>query len=122
MRAKSIKENVSNVLKPKSGTEIQTARKEHLDDLLERLSSAIGLIRYASQDFQLNKDDEDYMGFINMGLDIVDDPELRKSIIDFVYIYDSTKYGDVLTRLLHDIGLQTDGMVDEDEIVITEIE
>jgi len=122
MRAKSIKENVSNVLKPKSGTEIQTAKKEHLDNLLEKLFSAIGLIRYAAQDFQLNKDEEDYMGFINMGLDIVDDPELRKSIVDFVYIYDSTKYGDVLTRLLWDLGLQTDGMVDEDEIVITEIE
>jgi len=121
MRAKSIKENVSNVLKPKSGTEIQTAKKEHLDNLLEKLFSAIGLIRYAAQDFQLNKDEEDYMGFINMGLDIVDDPELRKSIVDFVYIYDSTKYGDVLTRLLWDLGLQTDGMVDEDEIVITEI-
>ena len=120
MRAKSINEDVGNVLKPKSGEEIQTARAKHLDDLLSRLSSAVELIRYAAQDFQLNKDEEDYMGFINMGLDIVDDPKLRQSIIDFVYIYDETKYSDVLTRLLYDVGLQLDGRVDVDEIVIAD--
>ena len=46
---------------------------------------------------------------------------IQQSIKDFVDIYENTKYRDVLTRLLHDIGLETDGMVDEDEIVISEI-
>jgi len=121
MRAKVINENIRDILKPKSGKEIQTAKSKHLDDFLVKLSSAIELIRYAAQDFQLDKDSEDYMGFINIGMDIVDDPKLQQSIRDFVDIHENSHYTDLLTRLLHDIGLETDGMVDEDEIVISEI-
>ena len=118
MRAKSINEDTSNILKPKSGGEIKKAREKELDNVLSKFNNVIKIIRYAATDFQLDRDEEDYMGFLNMGLDITED-QWHQPIMDFVYMYENG-FADTISVLLESIGLALDGVPNEDEIVIAD--
>jgi len=127
MRAKLIKEDSKKILKGKSGKEIINSRVKIIEDFQKKFNNALELIKYVSSDYQLEKGHPDYMGFLNVGVDMFYDNKLKTALQDFVDLYNEnfpyrTSSQDILDDILKRIGIQIDGGADGDEIVFSSIE
>jgi len=120
MRAKLITEASKDILKGKSGKDIINSRVATIDNIQKKLNNSLELIKYVSSDYQLEEGHPDYMGFLNVGVDMFYDQNLKTSLADFVYLY-KNGYSRFLDNILREIGLELDGGVDEDEVVFANI-
>jgi hypothetical protein len=110
--------SIRNKMLPKSESEILSARNKVLDDLLNKLSGAIEIIKYVSKDYQLDYNSEDYTGFLNMSIeDFDDDEEMGENLKNFVYLY-KNGYKKFIDDLLDKVHLSVSGNISEDEVVI----
>jgi len=110
--------SIRDKMLPKSESEILSARNKVLDDLLNKLSSAIEIIKYVSKDYQLDYNSEDYTGFLNMSIeDFDDEEEMGENLKNFVYLY-KNGYKKFIDDLLDKVHLSVSGNISEDEVVI----
>jgi len=105
--------------RPESESEILSARNKVLDDLLNRLSGAIEIIKYVSKDYQLDYNSEDYTGFLNMSIEDwpEEDDKMNENFKNFVYLY-KNGYKKFIDDLLDKVHLSVSGNISEDEVVI----
>jgi len=110
--------SIRDKMLPKSESEILSARNKVLDDLLNKLSGAIEIIKYVSKDYQLDHNSEDYTGFLNMSIeDFDDEEEMGENLKNFVYLY-KNGYKKFIDDLLDKVHLSVSGNISEDEVVI----
>ena len=117
-----VRESIKDVLKPKSATDVISAQNEILDDFLSIITNVIYLLKYVANDFQLNADNSDFTGFINIGIDIVDDPKLVDCIEDFIYLYYNarhTKHIIRIDKLLNSVNLYVNPYPNANEIIFS---
>jgi hypothetical protein len=70
--------------------------------MIERLLGTIEFLKYIRKDYQLDKSDINYIGFINLGVDITDG-ELQTNLRRFVHLYNSNPL--LVSDLLSEFGL-----------------
>jgi hypothetical protein len=73
--------------------------------MIERLLGAIEFLKHIRKDYQLDKSDLNYTGFINLGVDITDG-ELQTNLRHFVDLYNSNP--PLVSDLLSEFGLYAD--------------
>jgi hypothetical protein len=73
--------------------------------MIERLLGAIEFLKHIRKDYQLDKSDLNYTGFINLGVDITDG-ELQTNLRHFVDLYKSNP--PLVSDLLSEFGLYAD--------------
>jgi len=72
---------------------------------------AIDLLEKFRTDYQFNKEDERYLGFLNVGLDILDDQEDRSTW--FLIL----RNPGVFMPIIHELGLETEEGLNLEETV-----
>jgi hypothetical protein len=120
MRAKLITEASNDVLKGKSGKDIINSRVNTINEIQKKINNSLELIKYVSSDYQLEEGHPDYMGFLNVGVDMFYDKKLQTALKDFVYLYNNG-YSKFLNKILSKVRLELQGGVDEDEVVFGNI-
>jgi hypothetical protein len=114
MKAITINEASSDLFKPKSGKEIVTERLQILDKLHKKIESAIKIIRLAAEDEQLERGNDNFSGFLNMGEDFLGSPELIQALQDFL---DLKNLG-VITHIMNVLELGVEPGANMEETVI----
>ncbi len=88
---------------------------------MEKWRNILKIIEFASNDFQLNPFQEDYLGFINLSVDQFDkESELRAALKDFVFMYNL--HPNAIDYILKTEGLVMHECPDEGEVIIYNIE
>lgn len=80
---------------------------------LEEIKSGIQFIEWAINDMQFNPASEHYTGFLNVGIDMIeDDSDLTRHFQNF------HKHLDAMKSILKDVGFWIEDYADEDETII----
>lgn len=116
MKAKLIKENVSNVLKPKSGSEIILARNNMLQSKKSDMDDVFTILNLVINDEQMNRGGESYEGFLNMGIDVLS-PNIVKPFKTFIRLFNDQWYHSIIEEMMSDLGIYFEEEPSEDEAV-----
>ena len=112
-----VNENVRDAMKPVSSGKVLEIRNKVLDDILDKITNMIKIIRFVAQDYQLDTNSPDYMGFLNMSSDGFSDPKMGECLKDFVYMY-KNGYKGLIDELLIKIHMKVEGNISDEEVII----
>ena len=88
------------------------------------LDKITNFLSWVADDFQLNKDSEDYLGFINISVDDFGDEKLKEGFIEFVKLSNAHQHGmplsysNMVDYLLKFFGLELESGATLEETII----
>jgi hypothetical protein len=87
MRAKSINEDINSILSPKFGTDIEASRLFIINEYKKSYERIFYFFENIIKDTQLNKDSDDFIGFINISYGDFGDPKMNDVFKEIVEIF-----------------------------------
>lgn len=117
MKIKRFNESIRDKMTGVEGVpDFTKKRNEILNEEIQKINCATDFLKWVINDMQLDINSEYYFGYINIGLDVIEDEDLEENFKCFVDLYNNG-WNEYLNKLFKELKLKTE-KVDLDETII----